>query len=135
MITLALTFALQTQSDLQRWKPNDESRPLPRVVSAGRSSTQEKAGVPPSDAIVLFNGVNLNKWQSLKGTPAPWKVSHGHMEIVPLSGDFKTKDKFGDCQLHVEWRTPTVLTGDGQKRGNSGVYLMTFFEVQVLDSF
>lgn len=134
-IVLSVSLAFQSQAEMQRWKPNDESRPVPRVITPGLASAEAKVGVPPSDAIVLFNGGSLARWESVKRGPAPWKVANGHMEVVPHSGDIRTKQKFGDCQLHVEWCTPKAVTGEGQHRGNSGVWLMGQFEVQVLDSF
>jgi hypothetical protein len=91
----------------------------------------------PKGAIVLFDGKDLSKWQDKDGEPAKWKVTpDGAMEVVPKSGDIFTKDKFGDCQLHVEFRTPIPAEGDtGQHRGNSGIFLMNRYEVQVLESF
>ena len=114
-------------SQQMKWKPNDESRPVPPIISV-------RGGVP-SDAVVLLNGRDLSNWESVKGGPAKWKVGKGYVEIAPKTGDIRTKKKFGDCQLHIEWRTPSVVSGDGQKRGNSGVWLMGLYEVQVLDSF
>jgi hypothetical protein len=92
---------------------------------------------PPSDAIVLFDGKSLAKWQSSDSThgAAKWKVADGYMEIAPGTGGIETRDAFGDCQLHVEWRAPTPAKGEGQERGNSGVFLMGTYEVQVLDSY
>jgi hypothetical protein len=103
--------------------------PVPKVVDPGNSS---KA---PSDAIVLFDGTNLNEWESTNGSPAPWIVKDGYMEVKKSSGDIITKREFGDIQLHVEWRTPTEIVGEGQGRGNSGVYLQNKYEIQVLDSY
>lgn len=70
-----------------------------------------------------------------KGGPAGWKIGNGQMEVVDKAGSIQTRLKFGDCQLHVEWATPSKVEGDGQERGNSGVYLMGFYEIQILDSF
>jgi hypothetical protein len=108
-------------------------RPQPPVV------TPAQAGAPvpaPSDAIVLFNGKDLSQWKAADTTgPARWKVKDGYMEVAAKSGDIETVRGFGDVQLHVEWMTPTPAEGEGQERGNSGVYLMKTFEVQVLDSY
>ena len=110
----------------QKWKVHDADRPVPPVVTPG-----DAAGAPPSDAIVLFDGKDLSKWQSKE----PWKVENGYIECVPKAGDLQTKDKFGDFQLHVEWASPAEVKGNSQGRGNSGVFLHGRYEVQVLDSF
>ena len=93
------------------------------------------SGGPPSDAIVLFDGSDLSAWQSRSGGAPPWEISDGVLTVLPDTGDIVTKQGFGDVQLHVEWRTPSIVTGGGQDRGNSGVYLMSRYEVQVLDSY
>jgi hypothetical protein len=121
-----------------KWRVHDVSRPRPPVITPGTESSQEKPGRPPSDAIVLFDGTDLSKWVgNAKGqaTEPKWKVENGHMEVVPGSGDIRTKEKFGDIQLHVEWATPTGIKGTSQARGNSGVLLMSRYEIQVLDSY
>jgi hypothetical protein len=93
---------------------------------------------PPSDAIVLFDGKDLSQWtQQARGgaqQEPKWKVENGYLEIVPRTGKLVTKEKFGDCQLHVEWMVPKESTGNGQGIGNSGVELMTRYEIQVLES-
>ena len=119
----------------QKWKVHDAARPHPRKVTPGLPLLQEP---PPSDAEVLFDGKDLSHWVSMSrgkvGEPR-WKVENGYMEIVPRSGRLVTKDKFGDCQLHVEWMIPKGVEGAGQSRGNSGVELMMRYEVQVLESY
>jgi len=121
---------------LPPWGPqHDRNAPQPPVVDPGMASTQAEVGKPPSDATVLFNGKDLSNWESVKGGPAGWKVGKGYFEVVPHTGDIKTKQAFGDCQLHVEWAAPSPPHGEDQDRGNSGVYLMTLYEVQVLDSY
>ena len=112
----------------QQWSVHDVDRPTPPLVGPG------SAGGPPSDAIVLF-GADLSQWRMKDGAPAKWKVEKGYIEIVPGSGDLVTARAFGDCQLHLEWASPAVPKGEGQERGNSGVYLMGRYEVQVLDSY
>jgi hypothetical protein len=102
----------------------------PTVVTPGKNNSD-----PPSDAIVLFNGQNLSHWQTADSAPAKWKVIDGYAEVVAGTGDILTRDKFGDCQLHIEWATPATPKGEGQERGNSGVFLMGRYEVQVLDSY
>lgn len=89
----------------------------------------------PSDAIVLFSGADLNQWQSEGRGEPKWKLlGDGAMEVTG-TGSIMTKQEFGDCQLHVEWATPSVPKGNGQERGNSGVYLQGRYEIQVLDSY
>ena len=117
------------------WPIHDRSRPQPPVITSGTASTQELPGRPPSDAVVLFDGKDLSQWVSAKGGPAEWKVENGYFEIVPKTGDIQTKQAFGDCQLRVEWAAPKPPHGEDQDRGNSGVYLMGLYEVQVLDSY
>ena len=114
-----------------RWKAHDMNRPRPAMVT---SSLQ--LPVPaPSDAIVLFNGTDVSKWRSQDGGPAKWIVRDGYMESVKGSGYVFTRDSFGDIQLHVEWATPSHVEGNSQGRGNSGVFLMGKYEIQVLDSY
>jgi hypothetical protein len=91
---------------------------------------------PPPDAIILFNGKNLNNWvSSVDGGRAQWTVSNGVLTVKKHAGAIRTKQSFGNCQLHVEWRTPTPPTGEGQGRGNSGIFLQSQYELQVLDSY
>jgi hypothetical protein len=113
----------------QKWKVHDADRPAPTVVTPGR-----EYGLPPSDAIILFDGKDLSKWQGGKGE-APWKVENGYIECAPKTGDIQTKDKWGDFQLHIEWASPAEVKGNSQGRGNSGVFLHGRYEIQVLDSF
>lgn len=87
-----------------RWKIHDLNRPVPPVIEPGTSSTQDSPGRPPSDATILFDGKDLSKWQQQDGTPAKWKVENGYAEVVPKTGELRTKEAFGDCQLHVEFR-------------------------------
>jgi len=118
------------------WPVHDLDRPQPVIVTSGTFSTQDAPGKPPSDAIVLFDGTDLSAFKSAKtGGPAPWKVENGYVEVVDKSGYIETKQAFGDIQLHVEFRTPTPPKGRSQERGNSGVYFMGRYEVQVLDSY
>ena len=122
-----------------KWHVHDSERPYPVVVTPGTFSTQETPGQPPSDAVVLFNGKDLTGWQSqgAGGTLSSpkWKVENGYMEVVPKTGGLVSKEKFGDCQIHIEWASPTKIEGKGQGRGNSGVLIMGKYEIQVLDSY
>ncbi len=120
----------------QKWRVHDMDRPRPAKVTPGLPLLNER---PPSDAIVLFDGKDLSQWvQRTRGggaTQEPkWKVKHGYIEIVPRTGRLVTKASFGDCQLHVEWLIPKESTGTGQGIGNSGVEMMTRYEIQVLES-
>jgi 3-keto-disaccharide hydrolase len=104
----------------------------PPIVTPGTSP-----GAPPSDAIVLFDGKDLSQWASQKdpASPAPWAVGDGVITVKPGSGAIQTRRGFGSCQLHIEFATPAEVKGDGQGRGNSGVFLMGVYELQVLDSY
>jgi hypothetical protein len=115
----------------QQPRPEDTEvwEPEPRIVTPGVGTAA------PSDAIVLFDGTDLSAWSKADGTDAGWKVADGAMTVVAGSGDIQTRQPFGSVQLHVEWRTPATVSGDGQGRGNSGVYLMSKYELQVLDSY
>lgn len=117
------------------WRVHDSKRPQPRVVTPGTFSTPEAAGKPPSDAVVLFDGADLSQWLSKNNEAAEWSVRDGFMEVVPGKGDIHSKTEFGDCQLHVEWAAPSTVKGDSQGRGNSGVFLMGRYEIQVLDCY
>ncbi len=119
----------------QQWEIHDLNRPQPPVITPGDASTQARPGKPPSDSIVLFDGKDLSKWEGADGGPAKWKVANGYFEVVPKSGYIHTKQPFGDCQLHVEWAAPVPARGESQDRGNSGVFLMGLYEIQVLDSY
>ncbi len=119
----------------RKWPIHDESRPVPKVITPGTESGQDQPGTPPSDAIVLFDGKDLSKWASEKGGEPGWKVENGYVQVVSGKGGIQTKDGFGDCQLHVEWASPNPPEADGQDRGNSGVYLMARYEMQVMDGF
>jgi hypothetical protein len=100
----------------------------PPVVDPG------PVGGPPSDAIVLFDGKDMSKFRGERSAEPKWKLENGVMETTPQGGIF-SKQEFGDCQLHVEWASPSAVKGNGQGRGNSGVYLMGRYEIQVLDCY
>jgi len=107
--------------------------PEVKLITPGK-----KAGDAPSDAIILFDGKNLDQWisQRDKSKPAPWKIiNNDYMEVVPGSGGIQTKMSFGDCQLHIEWSAPDVVEQGGQARGNSGVFFQNRYELQILDSY
>ena len=105
--------------------------PEPRVVTPGASDH-----LPPSDAIVLFDGKNLDQWKSQKdGGAAPWKIEDGAFTVVAGTGGIESKESFGDAQIHLEWRSPSEVKGTSQGRGNSGFFLMGKYEIQILDSY
>lgn len=126
-VCLCLTAGAQT-----KWQIHDLNRPMAPVITPGPAGPPVP---PPSDAVVLFDGKDLSKWTDAKGQPARWKVENGYMEVVPETGSIRTVQGFGDCQLHVEWMAPSPAKGEGQDRGNSGVFLMDLYEVQVLDCY
>ena len=125
-----------------KWPSKSMERPRPVVVTPAAITNP---GGAPSDAVVLFDGTNLNAWEMVQKwkkdkNPRPvvtptWKVASGYMEAIEQSGDLRTKRAFGDCQIHIEWATPSEVKGDGQGRGNSGIMLGGLCEVQVLDSY
>ncbi len=118
----AATTACAAPEDTEVWEPE------PPVVAPG------VGGAAPSDAIALFDGTDLTAWQHEDGSAAKWKVGDGWFEVAPGTGDIETREDFGDVQLHLEWSAPLPVEGDGQGRGNSGVFLQRRYEVQVLDS-
>ena len=115
------------------YRVHDPARPHPSVVTPGQAP-----GSPPSDAIVLFDGRDLSKWAHRNAdgalVEAKWVLGDGYFEVAPDSGSLVTRESFGDVQLHIEWATPATVTAHSQGRGNSGVFLMGLYEVQVLDS-
>ncbi|MDD3582685.1 MAG: DUF1080 domain-containing protein [Kiritimatiellae bacterium] len=117
-----------TPDALHAWAVHDMNRPVPKKITA-------EPGQPPSDAIVLFDGTSLDNWESTKGEPTKWRLVDGALESVKGAGNIRTKQSFGDCQLHIEWAAPIRVEGQGQDRGNSGVFLMGNYEIQVLDSY
>jgi len=105
--------------------------PVPNVVTPAKTF-----GEAPSDAIILFDGKNLDQWQSVKDqSAAQWKIANGTLTVDKTTGDIETKRKFGSFQLHVEWKIPADITGTGQARGNSGIFLSSRYEIQVLDTY
>jgi hypothetical protein len=102
----------------------------PVKVTPGKNNSE-----PPSDAIVLFDGKELDQWSTAEGAHAKWEVKDGSFTVVKGAGDIKSKKAFGDIQLHIEWRSPAVIEGEGQGRGNSGIFFQERYELQVLDSY
>ena len=121
----------QNQSDEEKEAAKTEVwTPVPAIVTPGK-----EVGQAPSDAIILFNGKNVDAWQVENGGPAKCEVKDGVMTVIKNSGSIKTKQQFSNFQLHLEWREPLPIVGKGQGRGNSGVYLQENYEIQVLDSY
>jgi hypothetical protein len=113
------------------WRMHDPARPQPRVVTPGATFSQ--GGPAPSDAVVLFNGKDFSKWEGEQGE-VKWKIENDYMETTK-TGRIRTKDEFGDFQLHLEFATPAKVEGNGQGRGNNGVLIYGRYEIQVLDSY
>jgi len=116
-----------------RWHLHDPDRPQPRVVTPGATFSQNAPA--PSDAEVLFDGKDLSKWQNNRGQDATWRVADGYVETAARGGGIRTRGKWADFQLHVEWASPNPPRGSGQGRGNSGILINGMYEVQVLDSY
>lgn len=131
-ILLLCVYASQAQQPLRQGDPKltEIWEPEPKVITPGKTSAD-----PPSDAIILFGGQNTDAWAAKDNSAAKWKVDNGILTVAPGTGEIHTKQAFGDCQLHIEWRTPSEVKGDGQGRGNSGIFLMGRYELQVLDSY
>ena len=124
-----LTAAQQESDDpalTEVWEP------VPGMVDPGDPGPMSAA---PSDAIVLFAGNDLAEWRHEDGADGRWTVNDGAFTVLPGSGTLFTRRAFGDVQLHIEWRSPATVVSEGQGRGNSGVYLMERYEVQILDSW
>ncbi len=115
-----------------QWRVHDLDRPKPEVVTP---PAQVLPVPPPPDAVVLFDGTDLSGWEATDGSPTKWVIKDGNMESVAGAGYIQSKAAFGDMHLHVEWAAPLPVKGNSQGRGNSGVFLMSYYEVQVLDSY
>jgi hypothetical protein len=130
--------ACAQESDAERSKKTEVWSPVPKIVTPAKTP-----GAPPSDAIILFNGKNLDQWVSKNDTtkPAQWAIDKDVLTVKKGTGNIRTKQNFMDYQLHIEWRIPKNITGSSQARGNSGVFLGSWgngehgYEVQVLDSY
>lgn len=124
---------MQMPGEENQMKPGMTEIMEPEVTIVQPGSSDKNA---PSDAIVLFNGSDINsEWSDAQGNSSKWVVKDGELLCVKGSGIIKTKRKFDNFQLHIEWKSPSEVSGDGQGRGNSGVYLQELYEVQVLDSY
>ena len=126
LLAFPATAPAQTQVDP---KLTEVWEPVPRTVTPGDGTEA------PFDAIVLFGGQDLSEWESVEGGAARWSIEGEAFTVLKGTGDIRTKRAFGDCQLHIEWRAPERIDGEGQGRGNSGIFLQGRYEVQVLDSY
>ncbi|MCB0533578.1 MAG: DUF1080 domain-containing protein [Lewinellaceae bacterium] len=133
ILFFCICFSLGAQSQESKSAPEltEIWAPVPKTVAPGQSAAD-----PPSDAIVLYgNWADTVNWVGKNDQAFTWKPEDGFFTVVPYAGDLHTKQAFGDCQLHIEWQTPAEVTGNGQGRGNSGIFLMGRYELQVLDSY
>ena len=134
LVAMVLGVSCLAAKQAKKYDVHDKTRENPPVITAG-----EQLGQPPSDAIVLFDGQDISQWVSERkgGGDVPWKVENGYLEVIRKGGGIRTKKKFRNCQLHVEWCSPKGIDPaiTDQKRSNSGVFLMDRYEVQVLDSY
>ena len=130
-IFVSMFLAQSVGADDQAPAPEDTEvwEPEPAIVAPGSN------GAAPADAIVLFDGDEASEWRHTDGRPVEWVVADGVITVVGGTGNIESVRQFGDIQLHLEWRAPVVVEGDGQGRGNSGVFLQKQYEVQVLDSY
>ncbi|MCY4779710.1 DUF1080 domain-containing protein [Sphingobacterium sp. UT-1RO-CII-1] len=128
--SLALTLATFYSYGQTKFVPEDTEyySPKPPIITLQKNI--------PSDATILFDGNNLENWESSSspGSSAPWDITNNILTVKPKSGNIQTKEKFKDFQLHIEWRSPNIIKGNGQGRGNSGVFLQGLYEIQVLDN-
>ncbi len=139
LISLALSLMVSIPVFGQDWDREEQDpvatelwAPVPPKVTPG------DAMAPPSDAIILFDGSGFSQWEKAgEGGAVGWTLNEdeGSMTVVPGAGSIATKQSFGNVQLHVEFRTPSELEGEGQGRGNSGIIFMGLYELQVLDSY
>jgi hypothetical protein len=133
LVMLGAPWAAACAQHHETWPVHSTDRPAPRTIRPGPFVTI----APPSDAVVLFDGSSVGAWRAAGSTagPARWRVADGCFEVVGGTGNIATKRGFGDVQLHLEWAAPVPPTGTGQGRGNSGVFLMGLYEIQILDSY
>lgn len=132
LLALLLIGCAAPDDATARWKAHDLTRPHPEVVPP---APQILPAAAPADAKVLFDGSNMDQWRDEEGGPALWDIKDGALLPAPGAYSLVTKEGFGDVQLHLEWASPLPPKGEGQGRGNSGVFLMEMYEVQILDSY
>lgn len=141
LISLILVFTLTINAQDKKYPEQEPMKPAmseywqpqPPIVKPGNQGIHAVSA--PSDALVLFDGKDLSKWENMKGEAAEWTVHDGVFTVNKGTGDIQTKARFNDFQLHLEWRTPEGITGESQSRGNSGVLLQGVYEIQILDNY
>lgn len=128
-ISVLISASVFAQEPWELAQKTEVWEPIPDAISAPENRA-------PSDAIVLFDGTNAMAWESVTEGAAKWQVANNELTVLAGTGDIKTKQSFCDIQLHLEWKTPTDVTGmEGQQRNNSGIFLQQRYEVQILDSY
>lgn len=138
VMALCSAISLNAQLDTSKQTPQSSElwNPVPRVVTPAASTVNAAPATAPSDAIILFDGKDFSKWKSSrKGSEIKWTISEAAMTVNPGSGDIETVQHFDDYQLHIEFRTPAEVKGQGQGRGNSGIFMQGLYELQVLDNY
>jgi len=130
LVSILTISTLTISAQITEPEASEVWEPQPRVVSMNDNSI-------PSDAIILFDGSNLDSWEirDKEGTPAAWTLEGDHMTVAAGTGDIQTRESFGSIQLHLEFRTPAKVESEGQGRGNSGVFFQKRYEVQILDNY
>ena len=142
-VSVAISLMMVTTIAIAQPQPSKHTpestelwNPVPRVVTPAPFAVNMGNSTAPSDAKVLFDGKDLSQWKSAnKNEPAKWTVADGAFTVLKGTGDIETKDVFDDYQLHIEFRTPAEVKGNGQGRGNSGIFMQGVYELQVLDSY
>jgi len=129
ILTLVSAYTMNGQ-EITDPKLTEVWEPEPRVVSVGSTNA-----VPPSDAVVLFDGSTGKHWHHEDGTELQWTIANDILTVKPGTGNIKTKETFGDCQLHIEWSSPYEPDRKGQDKGNSGIFFQERYEIQVLNSY
>ena len=138
LLTLSTVGAAFSQVQPTKQTPESSElwEPVPPVVTPGVASANASGLTAPSDAVILFDGKNLDNWVSEKGGGvAKWTLADNCITVAKGTGDIKTKQEFDSYQLHIEFRTPAVVDGTGQGRGNSGIFMQDRYELQVLDNY
>ena len=133
-LLLAGSVAAQSQESSMKPEMTEFYVPVPAVVTPGKVASNAFISAP-SDAIILFDGMDLSKWKNKDGGAAQWDVKDGVFTVKKGTGDISTVQEFNDFQLHIEWSVPSKITGSGQGRGNSGIFLQGVYELQVLDNY
>lgn len=131
-LTLILSGLFLCGSGQTKFQPQDTEFYEPKIRTVTTAANQA-----PSDAITLFDGTGLSQWSSENDSTkeANWQIEKGILQVRPRTGNIRTKENFEDFQLHIEWKSPDVIKGEGQGRGNSGIFLQGYYEIQVLDNY